>query len=181
MCPRSPESQLYPGLHQKKYSQQGKWFCLSSLHWWDLTWSTVSRCRVLSTGETWTCWSVSREGPQKWSSEWNTFLMKIGWESWGWSGWRREGLGRPDSGLSVYGGSLQEGRGQNGTTRRTGFKLKRERFRLGMRRKFSMVSLETYWNVLPKRRWMACPWRHSRSGWMGLWATWYSCRCPHSL
>ena len=25
----------------------------------------ASRCGVLSTGETWTCWSVSREGPQK--------------------------------------------------------------------------------------------------------------------
>jgi len=31
----------------------------------DLTWSTASRCGVLSRGETWTCWSMSREGPQK--------------------------------------------------------------------------------------------------------------------
>ena len=25
------------------------------------------------------------------------------------------------------------------------------------------------------------PWRHSRSGWMGLWAPWCGCRCPCSL
>jgi len=29
--------------------------------------------------------------------------------------------------------------------------------------------------------WMFCPWRHSRSGWMGLWATWSSSRWPYSL
>ena len=27
----------------------------------------------------------------------------------------------------------------------------------------------------------APPWRHSRSGWTGLWAPWSSCRCPCSL
>ena len=25
------------------------------------------------------------------------------------------------------------------------------------------------------------PWKHSRSGWMGLWKTWLSWRCPYSL
>jgi len=33
----------------------------------------------------------------------------------------------------------------------------------------------------PEVWWMPCPWRHSRSGWMGLWANWSSCRCPCSL
>ena len=28
---------------------------------------------------------------------------------------------------------------------------------------------------------MPHPWRHSKSGWMGLWAIWSSCRCPCSL
>ena len=36
-----------------------------TLHWWDLAWNTASRCGVLSTGETQTCWSTSRGGPQK--------------------------------------------------------------------------------------------------------------------
>ena len=34
--------------------------CPSTLCWWGLIWSTASRCRVLSTGETWTCWSMDR-------------------------------------------------------------------------------------------------------------------------
>ena len=29
--------------------------------------------------------------------------------------------------------------------------------------------------------WMPHPWRHSRSGWRGLWATRSSCRCPCSV
>jgi len=30
----------------------------------------------------------------------------------------------------------------------------------------------------PESRWMSHPWRHSRSAWSRLWATWPSCRCP---
>jgi len=30
-------------------------------------------------------------------------------------------------------------------------------------------------------RYVPRPWRYSRSGWMGFWATWCSCRCPCSL
>jgi len=49
----------------------GRQSCFSALCWWGLTWSSVSRCGVHSTGETWACWSVSREGPQKWPRGWN--------------------------------------------------------------------------------------------------------------
>ena len=62
----------------------GKWFCPSTLHWWGLTWSTVSRCGVLSTGEMWTCWSASRGEPQRWSQGWNTSHGIT--ESQGWKG-----------------------------------------------------------------------------------------------
>ena len=55
MCPHSPESQLYSELHQKKHDQQGRGGDPAPLHWWGLTWGTVSRCGVLSTGEMWTC------------------------------------------------------------------------------------------------------------------------------
>ena len=47
MCACSPEGQQYPGLHQEKCDQQvkgGRWFCPSTLHSWDPTWSTVSSC-----------------------------------------------------------------------------------------------------------------------------------------
>jgi len=36
--------------------------CPSALCWGDLTWSTASRCGVLSAREIWTCWSAIREG-----------------------------------------------------------------------------------------------------------------------
>jgi len=41
---------------------QGRRSCPSTLHWWYLTWSTVFRCGVLSTGETWTCGVHPKEG-----------------------------------------------------------------------------------------------------------------------
>ena len=37
------------------------------------------------------CWTASREGPQKWSTDWNTSPKRAGWESWGTSAWRTEG------------------------------------------------------------------------------------------
>jgi len=65
--------------------------CYFTLCWWDLTWSNASRCGVLSAEGTWSCWSVSRGGPQKWSKGWNTSPTRTGWESWNCSSWRREG------------------------------------------------------------------------------------------
>ena len=71
----------------------GRWFCPSTPLWRDHTWSTASGSGVLSTGRTWTCWSGSRGGPQKWSEGWNSSPKRKGWESWGCSAWRREGSG----------------------------------------------------------------------------------------
>jgi len=39
----------------------GRWSCPSALHWWGLTWSTVSGCGVLCTRETWTFADLSYE------------------------------------------------------------------------------------------------------------------------
>jgi len=36
---------------------------------------------ALSTGKTWTCWSRSREGPQKRSEGWSTSPVRTGWET----------------------------------------------------------------------------------------------------
>jgi len=49
-CALSSESQLCSGLHQNKCRE--RWSCPSTLCWWDLTWSAVSQCGILNTGET---------------------------------------------------------------------------------------------------------------------------------
>jgi len=66
---------------------QGRWSCPFTLHWWDLTWSTMSRCEVLSTGTMWTYWSVPRGGTPNWPERRNTYPTRTSWENWG---WRRE-------------------------------------------------------------------------------------------
>jgi len=59
---------------------QGIWFWPSTPLWWDPTWSTVSSSGALSTGKTWTSWSRSGAGPQKWSERWNTYPVRKGWD-----------------------------------------------------------------------------------------------------
>ena len=46
------------------------WLC-SLTSWWDPTWSPASSSGALSTRRTWTCWTRSRGGPQKWSEGWS--------------------------------------------------------------------------------------------------------------
>ena len=107
-CTCSPESQLYPGVHQEKCGQQverGDSAPLLHSHW-DPTRSPASSSGAPNIGKTWMYWSGSRGGPQRWSEGWTTYPTRTGWGSWGCS---EKALGWPSSSLLVPEGSLQEG------------------------------------------------------------------------
>lgn len=58
---------------------------------------------------------------------------------------------------------------------------KRGDSKLGLRKKFLIVRVIQHWHRLPRAVVDPHPWKHSVSGWMGLWATCFGQRCPCSL
>ena len=144
---------------------QGRWSYSSTVCWWDLTWSTVSWCGDLSRREVWTCWSMSRGGPQRWSTEQST-STHAGIEMQSTAGAVQPGEEKaakwPDSGLSDLKGSYRKERDRifrkdcGDRPRGNNFKLK-ESFRLVIKKKKSYtVRALRYWNRFAQ--W--CGWCH---------------------
>lgn len=122
----------------------------------DLTWSTASMCGVLSTQKTQTCWSASRGGLQTWPKGWNTSLWGRLREL-GLCSLEKRTLWRDLVATCRYlkGGCEKEGGGHLNIvccdrTRGKGFKLKKGRHKLDIRKMFFIVRVLRHWNSLPR-------------------------------
>ena len=119
---------------------------------------------------------------------WTTFPMRTGWDCWGCSAWRREGSMKTwEEHFSNIKGDCKNGgdrlfsRIHCDSARGDGFKQKELRFTLDIMKKFFTIMVVKHCNRLLRNTMDVHVWRHSRSGWTELWATWSSSRCPCSL
>jgi len=62
-------------------------------------------------------------------------------------------------------------------TKGNGFRLKESRCRLDIRKKFFTTRVWDTGTGYPEKLWLPPPWKCSRPGCMGLWATWSGGRC----
>lgn len=90
-CTCSPESQSYPWLYHKQQGQQVEGRDSTPQLSLDSSWTNAFSSGAPSTRKTWSCWSGSKGGPQRWPEGWAPLS-----ENWGCAVWRRKGLGRSD-------------------------------------------------------------------------------------
>jgi len=181
---RSPEGQLYPGMLQKQLGQQGKWGDSALLLCSGETPPGVL-CPALEPS------AQERHGP-----------VGVGPEEGHKNDQRDENLSCEDRLRELGLFSLEkrrlwgdlvasfqylkwdykkagEGLFTSTCSDRTwgnGFKLEGGRFRLDIRKKFCTVRVLRHWYRLPREA--VDDSSLERPGWMGLWATWSSGRCP---
>jgi len=132
---------------------QGRGFCPSALLWWDPT-SPASSSGAPSTRRTWNCWSRSRGGQQKRSEGWSTIWKaeRVGAVQPG----EEKAAGRSYGAFQYLKGAYKKdghklfSRARSNRTRANGFKLKEDRFRLDIRKKFFSMRAVKHWNRLPR-------------------------------
>ena len=179
----SPEGQPYHGLHQKKCVQQveggdsAPLLCSSEtppgvLHP-ALELSVQERHGAVGAGPEQGHKNDRRDGtPLAWGKAERVGAVQPGEE---------QAVGRSYCGLPAHEVAYKkagEGLLTSAFTDRTnsnGFKLKEGRFRLDIKKKFFAGG---WWGTCSGKLWMSTTWKCSIWGWMGLWATWSSGRCP---
>lgn len=171
------EDQQYAGLHWE-YCQQVKGGDLLLIPGED-TPSAVPSSGLLSTRETWTCWSESSDRPQRGLRGQNIFDMTRGWEICDCLYWRREGWRGSYEHIQIS----EEGKGNSQTQwypvtgqEAMGTNLNTEPQHLNTRKNpifdfFSSLPLlrvvehSNRLNICPGKLWNLCPWRYSKFYW----------------
>ena len=178
LCLCSPESQPDSGCSIARGVKEGILSLCSVL--WDFTWSTVYICVILRTGETWSCWSMPRGGPQKWSEGWNTSLQEQA-ESWGCAAWDLRAVCQYLNGTYKKEGDRLLSRICCDRTRRNGFKLKEGRFGQDIRKKSFTIRMVRHWHRLPREVVSDTSLETLKVRLDRSLRTWWSCGCPCSL
>lgn len=127
-----------------------------------------------------TCWNRSRGDPEKYREVWSTSALKKGWERWDCLAWRTEIAGENilDRAFQYITEHCKKhadrffDKACSDRTKDSGFQLKEGMFRVDITKKFFTVRVVRHWNRLPREPVGAHHLNSSRSGWMGLWATW---------
>ena len=121
-------------------------------------WSAGSRSGLPCTKDTWTCWSWSSKGPQRWWSDWSIRNVRTGRASWDFWAWTREGS--RGSLISVCKYVMGGGKKRSIQTLPSGFQcqdktqwkhIEIQVIPFQQKKKENTVRVIKHWNKLPKQ------------------------------
>ena len=185
MCAHSPESQPCPGLHPQQCGQQGEGGDSAPL-WWDPLRllrparepPAQDRAGAVGAGPEEAPAMIRGLEPLCWEERLGE-LGLLSLEMRRLRGYLRAAFWYLKEACKKDGDKLSS-RACCDRTRGNGFRLKDGRFRLSIRKKLFTMRVVKPWHRLPIEVADTHPWKHSRSGWTGLWAAWSGWRRPCS-